>query len=148
MNLDIKQRDLLNTNMNHKQDGFTLVETMVSLIILLAALGGILPVFVTYRLGAINNQLETGAIAVSQGVLDEIRQTEWRFLPAGNAEVITNDEVTYLGKDYDYRTTYCPDGALPANVFQCDGNAKFIRVEVFFNDQEIYEAETIYSRFE
>ncbi|MGF1604357.1 MAG: prepilin-type N-terminal cleavage/methylation domain-containing protein [Thermosynechococcaceae cyanobacterium] len=128
-----------------EQQGFTLLETMVALLILLAALAGIVPLFITYKLGAINNQLETGGIAVSQGILDEIRQKKWQYLPTSNVASTVAGTASYMGKTYNYTTTYCPADAQPANI--CDDNTKFIRVKVSYNAREVFEAETIYTRF-
>lgn len=124
--------------------GFTLIESLVAMLMLLATLGGLIPVFMSYRLAAIDNQIKTGAIAVAQAELDDIRQTEFQFLPAGTSTQTQTDNVDFMGKTYRKVTTYCP----AAGVTTCDADTKAIHVEVQYNSRQILEIETVFTNLE
>ncbi len=127
------------------QQGFTLVETMVSLVIFLAVLGGLLPVLVTSRISALENNIETGAIAVSQQILDRLRQVDVTTLPnAGSTTEVVQFEQT--GNNYRATINYCQNAAF------CDANSRHIQVSIDLDGNPdpdpVYEVETVYTRFE
>lgn len=126
------------------ESGLTLVESVVSLLIFFVALAGIVPIFLNYTISSINNQRRTAGIAVSQQVLDEIRQSDIALLPAANGTTTTETKpnVTHLGKDYTPRVTYCQDTSY------CDARSRHIKIEVLQNGQSVYEAETVFTKFE
>lgn len=131
------------------QEGFTLIESLVAMLMLLATLGGLIPVFMSYRLAAIDNQIKTGAIAVAQKKLDEIRQTPWDDLPTGTSVNSVTTTENHMGKDYSAVRTYCPNGPVGNSLIgQCDAETKAIRIEVLYDTREILEIETVYTKFE
>lgn len=129
------------------QQGLTLVETVVSILIFIVALSSIAPLFLSYTVSAFNNKLQTGAIAISQELMDELRQVDTSTLPSsGTHTQLPSTEsiatVSYLGRDYNPRIIYCE------NTTFCDDNSRHIKVQVAYNGQTIYEAETIYTQFD
>ena len=133
----------------HKQDqGFTLMEAMVSLLVLFAIMAGLVPTFMSYRLNTINNDIKTGAIALSQQILDELRQDEnvdtWpdtgtlTTLPSGTAI----DSLTYSGRSYNAQLTYCSDSA------RCNDSTRQVTIEISHNDSSIYTIESVYIQFD
>lgn len=145
-NISILQKIVLKNRLfNHRETGFTLVEVMVSLLILLAALGGIVPLFLTSKLQVINNEIETGGIAVSQTLIDELRQAPISSLPLNNTfTTLPGGEdistITYLGKNYSPRIIYCQN-----NDPICNAETRKIKIEVSFNDRLVHEVETVYT---
>ena len=131
------------------QQGLTLVEAVVAMLMFLVALGGIAPLFMSYTFNAFNNKLQTGAIAISQELLDELREYDISELPnSGTATQLPLPStesiatISYLGRDYNPRIIYCQ------NATFCDANSRHIKVEVDYDGATIYETETIYTDFE
>lgn len=138
-------------------EGITLVETMVSLLIFLAVVAGVVPIYTTYRLQTLKNPVRTGAIAVSQQIMDELRQQPINTLPSSGVSDITSPGGTALTNKSSY------DKKFNAKIFFCeatktqfcDTNSRYIRVAVFqafdngtVSDAPVYEVSTIYTKFE
>lgn len=122
--------------------GLTLVESVVSLLIFFVALAGIVPIFLNYTISTINNEKRTAAIAVSQQVLDGLRQSDIETLPESGTVTLAN--VPYMGKTYTPTVTYCQ------NQTYCDVEKKsrHIILQVSHNGNPVYEAETVFTKFE
>lgn len=120
--------------------GLTLVESVVSLLIFFIASAGIVPVFLNYTLSTINNERRTGAIAVSQQVLDGLRQADASTFPVTGSDTLAT--VPYMGKTYTPTVTYCQ------NQTYCDENSRHITLQVSHNGTQVYEAETVFTKFE
>lgn len=134
---------------NQSEKGLTLVEAVVSMLIFFIALGSIVPISLNYSLAAIRNEQKTGAIAISQQILDEVRQFDIRTLPSGNTTVTTlpsGDPLPHsvMGRDYSPQITYCET----ANANYCKPDSRHIKVEVFRDGQSIYEVDTVFTYFE
>jgi type II secretory pathway pseudopilin PulG len=137
--------------------GLTLLETMVSMLVFLAVLAGVVPVYMTYRLQSLKNPVRTGAVAVSQQVMEEIRQINAvNSLPNSGSSSRTPapksnllEDLSAYGKTYSAMIHYCEKAAF------CDPNSRYIRVAVFqkFGDgslssDPVYEVSTVYTKFE
>lgn len=128
--------------------GFSLLEVMVSLLILLAIMGGLLPVFVTYRLTTVNNDVKTGAIAVSQEILDELRQdpTVEDWPDTGTLTETPNgtniSAISHSNKNYTAEISYCSDDTL------CNDTTRQVTLEINHNDRTIYTIQTVYTQLE
>lgn len=123
------------------EQGLTLVETLVSLVIFLIILGFMIPMFANQRLNSLEREIETGAVAVSQQVMDELRQADISNLPSDPAVPVTR-VITELGKSYSVTITYCQITAF------CSSEARHIRVQVNHHGQTVYEVETVYTRLQ
>ncbi|WP_299486843.1 type II secretion system protein [Acaryochloris sp. IP29b_bin.137] len=132
------------SRISHKSErGLTLVESVVSLLIFFIALAGIVPLFLNYTISSINNEKRTAAIAVSQEVIDSIRhnqEEDFESIPTTGSE--TQASITYLDREYTPVVTYCQ------NSSYCSDIARHIKVEIFQNEQSIYEAETVFTTFD
>lgn len=128
--------------------GFTLLEAMVSLLVLFAIMAGLIPVFMSWRLTTINNNIKTGAIAISQQILDELRQekdvsgwdnsnTALDVKPSGESLA----SIDYGGKSYSASLTYCAAG-------HCDTNTRDVTLRVNYNNDTIYTIQTVYTSFD
>jgi type II secretory pathway pseudopilin PulG len=137
--------------------GLTLIETTVSLLVFLTVMAGVVPAYMTYRLQSLKNPVRTGAVAVSQQVMEEIRQINavnslpnlgsFNQTPAPKNNPLGN--LSAYGKTYSATIYYCERATF------CDDNSRYIRVAVFqqFGDgslssNPVYEVSTIYTKFE
>jgi type II secretory pathway pseudopilin PulG len=167
MDLGVKQSQ-------QRETGITLVETMVSLLIFLAVLAGIVPAYMSYRLQSIRNPVRLGAVAVSQQILDEIREVrDVNALPNDGAVKTTatpdshglpalpalrrNTDLTNLvtyGRNYSAQVIYCETAPVDKSNY-CSLNARYIHVLVFqrFSNgtvsiNPVYQVSTVYTKFE
>lgn len=137
----------LKSQLGDQNQGFTLVEALVALLILFAMMAGLIPTFMTYRLNTINNDVKTGATALSQQLLDELRQNQavetWpdtgtvTTLPTGT--VINT--LSYNGRDYNAQLTYCSDSD------KCNDTTRQVTITISHNNNSIYSIESIYTQF-
>jgi type II secretory pathway pseudopilin PulG len=149
---------------HQREQGITLVETIVSLLIFMAVLAGLVPAYMSYRLQSIKNPVRLGAVSVSQQVLDEIRQVkDVNTLPNDGLAKTTTDpaprntdltNLTAYGKTYSAQVTYCETAPVDKSNY-CSLNARYIAVKIFqkFNNgtvstNPVYEVSTIYTKFE
>jgi Tfp pilus assembly protein PilV len=130
--------------------GITLVETLVSLLIFLAVVAGVVPIYTTYRLQTLRNPVRIGAIAVSQQILDELRQQPTNDLPKDGVVREVTNKSSY-NKKFNAKIFFCETAK---NQF-CKPNSRYIRVAVFqafengtVSDTPVYEVSTIYTKFE
>jgi type II secretory pathway pseudopilin PulG len=130
-----------------RESGLSLLETMVALVIFGAIVSAMMPLFVTFRLSNLRNDIRLGAIAVSQRVLDELRQEKISILPSsGKKEELPSGESTrsmaYKGTQYRVEIEYCN----PSN--NCDATTRHIKVSTFHlnSTQPVFEVETIYTQ--
>ena len=141
-----KNRLLL--NLHQVEGGFSLIEAAVSLLVLFAMLSGLIPAFLTSRLNTVNNSIKTGAIALSQQILDELRQDPdietWpnsgtlTMLPSGESI----ETLNYEDRSYNADLTYCSD------TDKCNEKTRQISLEIRHNNNIVYTIETVYTRFE
>ncbi len=137
--------------------GLTLVETMVALLIFLATLAGVVPVYMSYRLQTLKNPVRIGAVAVSQQIMDKLRQSEIDTLPSSGVEESTSStgikltDIAAYDKKFNAKIYYCekPAAAL------CDARSRHIRVAVFqafsngtVGDSPVYEVSSIFTKFD
>ena len=139
-------------------EGITLVETLVSLLIFMAVVAGVVPIYTTYRLQTLKNPVRTGAIAVSQQIMDELRQQPINTLPNNGISDVTSPAGTALtnissyNKKFNAKIFFCE----AAKTQFCDPNSsRYIRVAIFqafdngtVSDTPVYEVSTIYTKFE
>lgn len=126
--------------------GFTLFETMVALVVFLIIFGVMMPLFTSRSLSTIKNEVQTGAVAVSQQIFDRLRQTDVATMPSTGSYTTfpSGDSLpsSALGKTYSATITYCATSSL------CSASARHITVQVSQNGQAIYTVETVYTRLQ
>lgn len=135
--------------------GLTLLETVVSMLIFLAVLAGVVPVYMVYKLQAINNPVRTGAVVVSQQILEKIRQINdvdtlpstgtFSQMPAPISNPLSNLDA--YGKNYSAQISYCEKATF------CDTTSRYIRVAVFqhfgngsLSSAPVYEVSTVFTK--
>jgi prepilin-type N-terminal cleavage/methylation domain-containing protein len=136
---------------SHSNLGFSLVETMVALVIFGAMVGTMLPMFGAYKVKTINNDIRLGASAVTQRVMDDLRRANVRNLPnAGTVEALpsapdgtgeSTHAMSYKGKVYRVAITYCSPNT------DCDADSRRVAVKAYFGDgtDPIFQLETVYT---
>jgi type II secretory pathway pseudopilin PulG len=148
------------TKLKHRQVwGFTLVESVVGMVVFLVASSALVPVLATYRLTTIRNDIRIGAVAVAQQVMDTLRQTDIASIDDANSNVshtvstlplaaggTSLSSLAYKGKTYAATITFCDIESY------CSTSSKHIKVKVYPNGNTatapIFELETVYSRLQ
>ncbi|MBW4577297.1 MAG: type II secretion system GspH family protein [Aphanothece sp. CMT-3BRIN-NPC111] len=127
-------------NLNKEEQGFSLLEAVVSLTLLTVCLAFSLPLFLYARLNNIRSELRTGAVIASQQILDSLRQQNPTTLPtSGNTTVFP--APTSMGHVYNATIYYCENQAY------CGSNSRQVRVELKNNGTTIYNIEAVYTQF-
>lgn len=126
-------------NYNQSQQGFSLVEALAALTILTITIGFVSPLFVGQRVNNLKSEIRTGAVAVSQQILDELRQIDPTTLRSSGSD--TRSSLQAMGYTYEAKIYYCE------NLSYCSTTTRQIRVEVKNNGQTVYNVETVYTQF-
>jgi len=121
-----------------KQEAFTLVEVMVAMSIFLIVTSMMMPAFTMHLKVNTNSEIRNGAIAVGQQMLDGIRSQDPGTLPSSGTSALVNyngGERTYQGQ-----YTYC------AISSYCTTRSRHLKVRVLYKNQEVFNAETVFTR--
>ena len=149
----------MQTRLKHSSEsGFTLVEAVVGMIIFLIASTAIVPVFATYRLATVRNDVKIGAIAIAQEIMDTVRVTDIQTIDAANTLLTETtypasapgvggqslNSLNYKGRNYSATITYCQKTNL------CSNSSKHIIVSLFQggSNTPVFELETVYTRLQ
>jgi len=85
--------------------GFTLTESLVSMMIVVITLTVMLPAFMTFGMENSNKRIMSGAIALSNNTLENLRRSRITTVPLGN----TVTTQTYSGYSYRVNQYVCLD---------------------------------------
>lgn len=130
----------MNRLQHRNEQGFSLIEAIVAILILGVALSAIIPSFIFQAETTRQNELRTGAVAAAQQTLDALRQQDFSDWPNSGDEVLV---ATGL-RDYTVTITYCEGDV---NTFCGDGSRQ-ARAVVSYQGEEFYSVETVYTTFE
>jgi type II secretory pathway pseudopilin PulG len=139
--------------------GFTLVEAVVGMIIFLVASTAIVPIFMTYKIATLTNDSRVGAVALAQQIMDTLRSTDINTLDTSNrlltesvypsgAPIVGGQSLSslsYKGKTYSATITYC------TTTSYCSDSSKHIIVSVYGNGNNstpLFALETVYARLQ
>jgi prepilin-type N-terminal cleavage/methylation domain-containing protein len=123
---------------NHRNAGFTLIETLVSLLIFSLVTAAMMPAFMSQLKYSHQSKVKTGALSAAQQALDAVRVVNPETLPTGGAT--TTSTVTAGDYTYSVVLTYCnPDT-------YCSARSRFITAEVSYQGTELYEVSTVFTR--
>ena len=115
--------------------GFSLVEAIVALVFLAVVLTALVPAFASNMRVNTVNEIRTGAVAVAQQEVDNLRAIDtWPASP------IVRNVTTGIGT-YESRLTYQPycDGVT------CFAGARDVTVEVRHNGRLYYRVQTVFT---
>ncbi|WP_407543697.1 type II secretion system protein (plasmid) [Deinococcus radiomollis] len=122
--------------MNHRDQGFTLVEVIVAMLIFVIAITLVVPAFTSFLSLNSGNEKQTQAVRAAQQVLDRIRLQD----PANLTTNPPAQTVTVGGYPYQVAVAYCYTAAY------CDSGSKDVEVEVSDNGKLLFSAETVYTQ--
>ncbi len=149
-------RHLFLLNRNHSfPDGFTLTESLVAVIILSLTFSIMLPAFLNFGIENAKGRMRSGAIAVSNSILSDLRKTKFDDLDDQLGETTT--DIEQMG--YSYRVTQyiCTDlsgspldaddpaATCEETVAQNDFSRQILLI-VEINNEPIYRVQTIFSQ--
>lgn len=119
------------------EEGYTLMEVLVSLGLFTIISAGMVPSFVTYMKHNTNSQVKTEAIAVGQQILDRKRALEPSDMPTSGYDTPTTINV---GKrSYEVKISYCT-----RSIF-CSTGTRHLTAEVTYNNDLVYSTETVFT---
>jgi Tfp pilus assembly protein PilV len=73
----------MTTNLKRKRNqGFTLFEALVGMVMFAAAAAGLVPLIMVSRAATLQSDSRIGAIAISQQIMDNLRQIDIATLPS------------------------------------------------------------------
>ncbi len=118
-----------------KQEGLTLIETMMALAILLIILSGILPGFITYARLNTDSELRSDSVAIAQQVMEELRHSEFSQWPESEESW---SPISMGGRDFvvNIHSDWAPDTV----------GAKEVRVRISYENRVLYEVKTIFTQ--
>ena len=121
--------------------GSTFIETMVSVAILGLAVSGIMSAFITLVDASSNSEDRSMAIAASQQVLEAMRlqDPETDMPNSGNDPPQT---ITVGSRQFQAIVSYC------LNNTYCTATSKHVTVDMYVDGVEIYDVETVFTKFE
>ncbi len=117
--------------------GFSLVESIVALTVLAVILGALIPAMAQGVRVNSQNEIRTGAVAVAQQEVDNLRALPSASWPASG----TTTNIATGTTTYSSRLTYVPycEGAT------CFVGARLVTVEVLHNGRPHYRVQTVFT---
>ena len=148
MHLYIKNLLLQDFHKKKKNEGFSLIESVVALLIFVITFSLAAPLFVAQQKNNITNAARTGAVSLSQQVLDNLRLEKTLTL----GKTIENNVISQ-GKQYSYNQHICTakptinsDSSVTCSeVVDVNNPMRYILLQVEYNEETIYTVETIYT---
>ncbi len=129
---------MMQVNRVHHQLGFTLIEIVFALGLLGLAMSALFPGFLSHTKYNNFSEVRTSAYQAAQIVLDELRLEEPSVLPSSGSDPAVN--VTVGTRSFSVVASFCED-----NTY-CGANIRHITVRVTYQNEEIYEVNTVYTQ--
>jgi prepilin-type N-terminal cleavage/methylation domain-containing protein len=120
--------------------GFSLVESLCALAILLVALVGVVPTFYVLVNVDTLSERRSMAVAAAQQVMEALRQASPSSLPSSGSSAVQT--VSVGRNDYEVTAHYCTRSAF------CSADSRHIVLEVSFGGRNVYIVETVYTRLQ
>ena len=128
-----------------RRQGLTLIETLISIVILGILLASVIPAFVTNMQINTDSETRSAAVAAAQSVLDSLRADgswpDYGMDPDGNPTVPPVRQVQSNGRTFDVQIDYGPycDGG------SCIPGAQEVQLEVRLDGRMYYRVGTVYT---
>jgi len=121
------------------EDGFSLIEVLISLVLLTVVLSGVIPAFATFSSKNSFSEMRMEAIQAVEMVMDDLRLINPNTLPTSGDD--GSQIITVNNHDFNVTTFFCenPDYCLSINN-------RHIRVVAERNGLSLYEAQTVYTQ--
>ena len=120
--------------------GLTLMEAMAAMVIVTILIVAIVPALVGFTHVNQKSEWRSGAVDAAELMLERYRTQEvGSDLPtvAGSQ----TETITMGGFDYEAKTFFCQ------TISYCDGETTHIKVEVSYQNEKLYEVETVFTNF-
>jgi len=118
---------------NHR--GFTLLEALVAMGLLAIMLAGVVPVFFSLMATNTRNEARSGAVAVAQQVMEELRQQDPATMPESGTlgpQVVAVDR-----RKFEVTRFYCLSSEY------CDDSSRHVLIEVRYGGRTFFSAESV-----
>jgi prepilin-type N-terminal cleavage/methylation domain-containing protein len=150
----------LNTNIKSqpKDDGFSLIETALAMVILGVCLSFAIPTIMLSKIKSSKGEQRVGALIVSQKIFDSIRGRTFGNIPTIDTTVnnttLPTDQTTALGRNYNVSIRFCETGTANFPTNQCSSDYRQFTITV--RDQTgnqtspssiIYETQAAFTSF-
>lgn len=122
----------------NSEKGFSLIEILVSLVLLGLVAAGVAPVFLSNLKFITDNEVRSGAIAAAQVKLDELRFEDPYGMPTSGSDPA--EVITAGNKDYEVTTYYCLDTSLCATT-----STRHLTLDIDYNGTTVYSIETVFT---
>lgn len=121
-----------------REQGFTLVEMLVALLIFGIVAASATPAFISHLRHNTAAEVRIGALAAAQRILDDLRVQNPASLPLSGSVVLTN--LAGVSQHYSAQINYCL-----RNQF-CGSASRHIELQIFHRGIEVYETETVFTQ--
>ena len=118
--------------------GFTLLEVMVAMLLFLVVSATMASTFVSHLKHNTDTEVRSGAVALAQRRMDELRLQDPPTMPTSGTTAVTQSAG---GRDYSVSTTYCENASLCATA-----NNRHLTVRVSYENSVVFQTETVYTR--
>ncbi|MBS3933627.1 MAG: prepilin-type N-terminal cleavage/methylation domain-containing protein [Truepera sp.] len=118
--------------------GFTLIEAVIAVAILAIILASVIPAFVNYLNINTASEVRTGAVAVAQRLLDDLRAVS-AWPPSGTVTTVATGQRAYSA--ILTHSQFCYGG-------RCFSGARRVRVEVSYAGRTYYQVETVFTQLD
>lgn len=126
--------------MNTRNAGFTIVEALVALSILVIAMSVMIPFFISNMQLNSRSDARTQAATIAQRVLDSYRLKNPAGTEIPRSGSLRADMTDGAGRRWPYTVTFCPTPAF------CGESSRGLRVDVMQANQVVYTAETVFTQ--
>lgn len=126
--------------------GFSIIEVMVSLGIFSIAAASMTPYFISQMGANTQREIKSAAVAVAQQKMDELRLGNPATMPGTSSAQSVGATETYTvdGRNFSVVTTYCPTGT----TFCSSASTRHIKVEVTWHNRRYFILETVYTQLQ
>jgi prepilin-type N-terminal cleavage/methylation domain-containing protein len=146
----------LNTNIKSqpKDDGFSLIETALAMVILGVCLSFAIPTIMLSKIKSSKGEQRVGALIVSQKIFDSIRGRTFGNIPTVDNTTLPTYQTTALGRNYNVSIRFCETGTANFPTNQCSSDYRQFTITV--RDQTgnqtspssiIYETQAAFTSF-
>ncbi len=120
------------------ENGFSLIEVLISLMIFSVVLAGMGPAFVSHTRYNSQSEIRSEAIAVAEQAVDGLRFTDPTQLPSSGS---SQQNIVIGNRTYNATTSYCLN-----SQFCSSANNRHITVAVSYKNKNIFSTQTVFTQ--
>ena len=122
----------------NNNNGLTLMEALAAMIMVTVLIVSIIPALVSFTHINQKSEWRSGAVDVAELLLEKYRTQKVGDILPTTAESQT-ETINMGGVDYEAKTFFCQ------TISFCDNETTHIKVEVSYNNEKLYEVETVFT---